>query len=132
MNFSHLITQSSPIPTHAIAAMLAIILGAWQLLSKKGNATHRYIGYTWVLLMLYVSISSFWIHSLKLVGLFSPIHLLSIYTIWILYKSVQAARQKNIAKHKRMMKLLFVYALVITGLFTLLPNRTMYEVFFIN
>ena len=81
--------------------------------------------------MLYVSISSFWIHSIKVVGLFSPIHLLSIFTIWTLYKSVQAVRRKNIAKHKRMMKLLYVLGLVITGLFTLLPNRTMYEVFFI-
>ena len=131
MNFSHLLIQSSPIPTHAIAAMLAVILGAWQLFSKKGNATHRYVGYIWVLLMLYVSISSFWIHTIKVFGLFSPIHLLSIFTIWTLYKSVQAARQKNITKHKKMMKLLYVLGLLITGLFTFLPNRTMHEVFFI-
>jgi len=111
--------------------MLGIVLGAWQLLSQKGNATHRFIGYIWVLLMLYVSISSFWIHTIKTVGLFSPLHLLSIVTICTLYAAIKAARQNNITKHKRMMKLLCALGLVLTGLLTLLPNRTMYDVFFL-
>lgn len=131
MDFSHLFAQSSPIPTHAIAAMLALILGTWQLLTKKKNTTHRYIGYTWILLMLYVSISGFWIHSIQVIGLFSPIHLLSILTIWALYQSVKAAKQKNIVKHKKMMKLLYFFGLLVAGLFTLLPNRAMHEVLLI-
>jgi uncharacterized membrane protein len=80
--------------------------------------------------MMYVSISSFWIHTLKVVGNFSPIHLLSIFTIWTLYEAIRAVKNHDLLKHKRMMKLLYVLGLVITGLFTLLPNRTMYEVLF--
>jgi uncharacterized membrane protein len=130
MNFPLLFAQNNPIPSHAIVALIAIIAGAWQLYSKKGGSAHRYLGYLWVSLMMYVSISSFWIHTLKVFGNFSPIHLLSIFTIWTLYEAIRAARNHNLLKHKRMMKLLYVLGLVITGLFTLLPNRTMYEVLF--
>jgi len=130
MNFSYLFAQVAPIPSHAIAAILAIILGGWQLLSTKGNTCHRVVGYMWVLLMLYVSISSFWIHSIRVIGLFSPIHLLSAFTIWTLYGAITAAKQKNILKHKRMMSLLYFLGLIFTGVFTLLPNRAMHDVLF--
>ena len=125
MNFFHLFAQSSPIPTHAIAAMLAIILGAWQLLSKKGNVTHRYIGYTWVLLMLYVSISSFWIQTIKIIGPFSPIHFLSVFTIWTIFEAIRSVRNGDVKRHKHMMKSLYALVLILTGLFTRLPGRIM-------
>lgn len=128
MDIAHLFSQAKPIPSHAIAAILAIAIGGWQLFSKKGNRVHRYVGYLWVSLMLYVSISSFWIHSLQVLGLFSPIHLLSIFTIWTLFESIRAARSNNLVRHQRMMKLLYILGLIITGLFTLLPNRIMFQV----
>ena len=77
-----LLSQSQPIPLHAIAAMVAIILGGIQLSMKKGGKTHKLLGRIWVGLMLIVSFSSFFIHEIKLWGLFSPIHLLSIWTIF--------------------------------------------------
>ena len=128
MDIAHLFSKAKPIPSHAIAAILAITIGGWQLFSKKGNRVHRYVGYLWVSLMLYVSISSFWIHSLQVLGIFSPIHLLSIFTIWALFESIRAARSNNLVRHKRMMKLLYILGLIITGLFTLLPNRIMFQV----
>lgn len=130
MNLPHLLAQTNPIPAHAIVAMLAIILGAWQLIVKKGGKLHQLVGYVWVLLMLYVCMSSFWIHTLKIFGPFSPIHLLSVFTVWTLYEAIRAARNNNILKHKRMMLLLYFLGLVITGLFTLLPNRAMFKVLF--
>ncbi len=75
-----LFQESAPIPTHALAAMLAVILGGLQLASTKGTTQHRMLGWIWVLLMAYVSISSFFISELKLWGAFSPIHLLSAWT----------------------------------------------------
>jgi uncharacterized membrane protein len=126
MNLAHLAIQPSPIPMHAYAALLAIVIGGWQLYSKKGSTAHKSVGYIWVALMVYVSVSSFWIHTIKLAGPFSPIHLISIFTLWVLYAAIRAARQGNIRRHKSMMKWLYILSLVVTGLFTLLPGRVMH------
>ena len=122
--------QAHPVPLHAYAAMLAIVLGAVQLAMPKGTVSHKWLGYTWVLLILIVSISSFFINEIRTIGPFSWIHLLSVFTIWSVYDSVKAATQGNIKKHKQGMVRLYVLALIITGLFTLLPGRTMHAVVF--
>ena len=63
---SLLLAESHPIPLHAIAAMIAIILGGVQLYMKKGGVIHKLLGRIWVGLMLIVSVSSFFIHEIKL------------------------------------------------------------------
>ena len=130
MDLNILNTAEQPIPFHAYAAFLAVILGGIQLLRPKGTGTHKYLGYAWVVLMLWVSVSSFWIHTIKVIGPFSPIHLLSIFTIWSVFEAIRSARRGNISRHKRMMKLLYLLALIVTGLFTMLPGRTMNAVIF--
>ena len=96
MDLSILNTAENPIPTHAYAAFLAVILGGIQLSRPKGTSSHKYLGYTWVLLMLWVSISSFWIQTIKIIGPFSPIHFLSIFTIWSVFEAIRSARNGNI------------------------------------
>ena len=76
-----LLGQIMPIPSHALAAIAAVVLGGAQLASAKGTARHRTSGWGWVGLMTYVAASSFFISELKLWGAFSPIHLLSIWTL---------------------------------------------------
>ncbi len=125
-----LISQSQPIPLHAIAAMVAIILGGIQLSMKKGGKTHKLLGRIWVGLMLIVSFSSFFIHEIKLWGLFSPIHLLSIWTIFSVGLAIYFVRVGNIKRHKQVMVSLYVFALIVTGFFTLLPGRVMNQVIF--
>jgi len=53
--------------------------GSWRApaLGPKGTRNHRTLGYIWVGLMVIVAFSGLYIHVLKLVGPFSPIHLLS-------------------------------------------------------
>src|SRR5688500_18299553 len=59
-------TWSLLLATHAFAASVALPLGAWQLFRPtKGDHQHRLIGRTWVGLMLYVSVTSFWIKELN-------------------------------------------------------------------
>lgn len=123
-----LLNQTPPIPLHAIAAMVAIILGGIQLYMKKGGMVHKILGRLWVGLMLIVSISSFFIHEIKLWGLYSPIHLLSIWTIFSLGLAVYFVRIGNIKRHKQVMIALYVFALILTGFFTLLPGRVMHQV----
>lgn len=124
-----LLNESQPIPLHAIAAMIAIILGGIQLYMKKG-ATHKLLGRVWVGLILIVSFSSFFIHEIKLWGAYSPIHLVSLWTIFSVGLAIYFVRVGKIKRHKQAMLALYVFALIITGLFTLLPGRTMNQVVF--
>ncbi len=110
--------------------MAAFVLGAVQLAAPKGTLPHRTLGWTWVALMAIVAISSFWIHQLRLLGPFSPIHLLSIFTLGVLPFAVWKARRHEVGAHRRSMIMLFSGALVVAGLFTLLPGRIMHQVVF--
>jgi uncharacterized membrane protein len=80
--------------------------------------------------MMIIAASSFFIHSIRMIGPFSPIHLLSILTLVAVPRSILAARRGDIAAHRRGMMLVFWLALVGAGLFTLLPNRIMGQVVF--
>ena len=130
MNIEALLIAENPIPSHALAAITALVLGIIQLTRRKGTTLHKYVGYVWVLLMLYVSFSSFFIHDLRLIGPFSPIHFLSVFTIGSVIYAIIMIRRGEITKHKRTMTLLFYLGLVLTGAFTLLPNRIMFTVLF--
>lgn len=110
--------------------MGAFILGLVQFAAPKGTLPHRTIGWIWVALMLLVAVSSFWIHTIRLVGPFSPIHLLSILTLVVLPLAVWRAHTHRVADHRRMMIFLFAGALVIAGVLTLLPGRVMHHVIF--
>lgn len=93
-------TWSVLLATHAFAAAVALPLGAWQLFfSTKGSDRHRFAGRTWVALMLYVSVTSFWIKELE-PGRFSYIHILSVVTIVTVALGVWAARRGNIDSHR--------------------------------
>jgi uncharacterized membrane protein len=118
------------IPIHAFAAMAAFVLGIVQFAAPKGTLPHRTLGWIWVILMATVAVSSFWIHQIRLIGPWSPIHLLSIFTLITLPLAVWRARRHDVADHRRIMILLFSGALVIAGLFTLLPGRIMHAVVF--
>ncbi len=127
---SPLFEAARPIPSHAIAALLALGLGAVQLWGRKGTRAHRVMGYVWVGLMGYVAISAVFIHEIRLIGAFSPIHVLIPVTLAGLIHAVRSARSGNIAAHRRAMKQLYFLALVVTGAFTLLPGRVLHDVIF--
>ncbi|WP_456618881.1 MULTISPECIES: DUF2306 domain-containing protein [unclassified Bradyrhizobium] len=130
MSFAPLLEAAPAIPLHAFAAMAAFVLGLVQFAAPKGTLPHRTIGWIWVVLMAAVAASSFWIHQIRLVGPFSPIHLLSIFTLVMLPLAVWRAHTHRVADHRRIMIMTFVGALVIAGLFTLLPGRIMNRVIF--
>jgi uncharacterized membrane protein len=130
MSFAPLLEAEPAILLHAIAAMAAFALGLIQFTAPKGTLPHRTIGWIWVALMAAVAVSSFWIHTIRLVGPWSLIHLLSLYTLAMLPLAVWAARRHRVAAHRRAMIMLFSGALVIAGLFTLLPGRIMHRVVF--
>jgi uncharacterized membrane protein len=130
VSLAPLLNAVPQIPIHAFAAMAAFVLGIVQFAAPKGTLPHRTLGWIWVTLMATVAVSSFWIHQIRLVGPWSPIHLLSIFVLVTLPLAVWRARRHDVADHRRIMILLFSGALVIAGLFTLLPGRIMHAVVF--
>jgi uncharacterized membrane protein len=128
MTLAPLLAASPAIQIHAFAAMAAFVIGAVQLAGPKGGALHRTLGYIWVAAMVAVAVSSFWIHEINQWNGFSLIHLLSVQVLVTLPIAVHAARRGNIGRHRFNMIGMFVGALVIAGLLTLLPGRLMHAV----
>src|SRR6266850_2090131 len=128
MTLAPLLSASPAIQFHAFAAMTAFGLGVVQLAAPKGTLPHRTIGWIWVALMTTIAISSFWIHGYRLIGPFSPIHLLSIFTLVTLPFAVLAAHRHKVDRHRKAMISIFLGALVIAGAFTFVPGRIMHAV----
>ena len=130
MNLAPLTNAPFAIQLHAYAALAAFVLGTVQLARVKGTTQHRALGYTWVGLMLIVAISSFWIHDMRVWGPWSPIHLLAILVLVMLPTAIYFARVHRVRGHKLTMLGLFAGALIIAGIFTLVPGRIMHRVVF--
>jgi len=130
MSLAPLLNAAPAIQLHAAAAIGAFVLGIVQLAAPKGTIPHRAIGWTWVALMLVVSISAFFIHEIRLWGPWSPIHLLAIFTLITLPLAVLHARRHAVKRHRNAMISLFVGALLVAGAFTFLPGRIMHAVAF--
>ncbi len=128
MSLAPLLAALAVVQVHAFAAMAAFALGAVQFAAPKGTLPHRTVGWIWVSLMALIAGSSFWIHELRLVGPFSPIHLLSIFTLVMLPLAVLHARRHRVDSHRKAMVGIFLGALVVAGLFTLVPGRIMWSV----
>jgi uncharacterized membrane protein len=130
MSLAPLLDAAPEIPVHAFAAMAAFALGIVQFAAPKGTLPHRTVGWIWVGLMAIVAVSSFWIHEIRLLGPWSPIHLLSIMVLGLLPVAVVAARRHNVSRHRKTMIGIFTGGLLIAGLFTFLPGRIMHAVVF--
>jgi uncharacterized membrane protein len=135
MSLAPLLQASPAIQIHAFAAMTAFVLGAVQLATPKGTLPHRTIGWIWVVLMLTISVSAFFIHTIRLWGpllgvFWSPIHLLAIFTLATLPIAVWRAHRHDVSGHRNAMISLYCGALVIAGLFTFWPGRIMHAVLF--
>jgi uncharacterized membrane protein len=130
MNLAPLLSASPVIQIHVAAAVLALVVGGLVLFRRKGDRRHRALGKLWVGLMALVAISSFFIWTIRMFGLFSPIHLLSLLTLVALWQGVGYARRHDIARHRLTMQLTYIGALVVTGLFTFAPGRLMNRVVF--
>lgn len=128
MTLAPLLDAGPLIASHAVAAFAAIGIGAAQLVAPKGLRRHRALGYAWVALLGFVALGSFGIHTLRIWGVFSPIHVLSVITLVSLALAVAFARTGRIEAHRQTMLWVYALALVLTGLFTLWPGRIMHAV----
>jgi uncharacterized membrane protein len=129
MTLAPLINAPLAIQIHAAAALSLIPLTALQFWRPKRGPSHRTIGWVWVMLMTVTAVSSFWIHSLRLIGPFSPIHILSVITLVNLVLGIRARRAGRIMAHRGHM-IGIAAGWAGAGLFTLLPGRIMFQTVF--
>src|SRR5437660_9922603 len=102
MTLRPLLDAAPAVQLHAFAAMAAFSLGIVQLSARKGTLPHRTVGWVWVALTALVGVTSFWMHDLRVWDSWSPIHLLSIFTLVMLPVAVlHARRQQRYAPSQR-------------------------------
>lgn len=118
------------IQVHVVAAVLALCLAPVQFLRRPGGRRHKAIGYVWVCAMAGTALSSFAIHDIRLLGPFSPIHLLSAWVLYSLWDAIRAARRGDIARHRTTLRQNAFWGLGVAGAFTLLPGRLMSNTLF--
>jgi uncharacterized membrane protein len=82
------------------------------------------------MLMLTVALDSLFIHTIRMWGPQSPIHLLSLLVLDTLPRAIWQARRHDFGHHRRTMGMLFTGALVIAGGFILSHGRIMHAVAF--
>lgn len=125
MTLAPLLTASLSIQIHVVATMLLISLTIAIFTTPRGRGAHKTLGYAWVILMMLAALSSFWINEIRILGPFSPIHLISLYVATTICVALYAARTKKIALHRKAMKGMVYGGLIGAGAFTLLPGRIM-------
>lgn len=130
MQFSLLFGLPPVVQAHLTFALTSLLLGAVMLLRRKGDVRHKIIGRLWVALMAATALTSFFIHSMPMIGPFGPIHILSVIVLSGLVSAVRAVRRGDVAVHRKIMVRLYVVGLIIPGLFTLVPGRDLGEIVF--
>lgn len=124
-----LLTSSFAIQVHVAAAVTTFGIGLMLLLAPKGFRFHKTAGWAWVVAMGVTAISSFFITGIMGKS-YSPIHALSAWTMISVPFGIAAIRRKDIKKHRQTMTGMFLGGMAIAGLFSFLPGRTMWEIFF--
>ncbi|MCW0981403.1 DUF2306 domain-containing protein [Agrobacterium sp. BT-220-3] len=132
MSLQPLLDAPFAVQLHVATVTPAAIIGAVVLFFPKGTPLHRLLGKIWVVLMVVTSFSTFFIHELNVFYGFSPIHLMSLFTIYGCLQSVYFARRGDIKRHMRIMQGVYLGGIVIAGGFTFLPGRIMNGVVFGN
>ncbi len=127
---SALITGTLALQIHVTSAVATFAIGLFLLSGlPKGTRVHKRLGWSWVVFMALTAISSFF-----LVGLngnhMSWIHGLSAWTVIILPFAVAAARRHDVKAHAKHMRGMFLGGMLIAGLFSFLPGRIMWSMFF--
>ncbi len=113
---------SLPAAIHLAAVVPAVVIGATQLLMPKGTRVHKVLGWIWVVAMLVVAISSFWILEIRQGAGWSVIHLLSAWTLISLACAIWYIRRGNVRAHQGFM-VGTLLGLAGAGLGALAPGR---------
>lgn len=118
------------IQVHTFAACAALLIGPVAIWRSRRDWLHRACGRIWVALMLLVAVSALFINEIRLIGPFSPIHLFSLLVFRSLFVAIRHVRAGRLREHGAEMRSLYLQALGLAGVFTLLPGRVMNRLIF--
>ena len=133
MNLAPLLNASLAIQLHVATVLPAFLLGTYLIFaSRKGSPTHRKLGWLYLGLMVFTSITALFIHEINPNGWagFSLIHLFVPLTLFGIYNAVMGVRTSNLKRHRGAMLGVYVGGILIAGAFTFLPGRIMHAVVF--
>ena len=129
LDATRLVEAPALLKLHLGGALCAFGIGTALMSGVKGRGLHKRLGYAWVVAMAVTAVSSFFLTGLN-GNQFSWIHGLSAWMVIGLPMGLAAARRKNIASHRKQMTGMFTGGLLVAGLFTFLPGRLMWSIFF--
>ncbi|SOE20213.1 Uncharacterized membrane protein [Spirosomataceae bacterium TFI 002] len=119
--------------SHLFTVVPCIFLGAYLFIAKKGGKYHRFIGGTYMTLMMITAIIALFLPALvgpQFLGHFGWIHLFCLLTLYSVPTALIAIRKGQVRRHKFKMIGLYFGAIMIAGGFTLVPGRYLHGVFF--
>ena len=102
---------------HLATIMLSLGLTPVLLLRPRGNRLHRQFGYLWVAAMALTAALSFGIRTINPGG-FSPIHILSAFTLVQVPLIAWYAHRHHVTAHRITVQAMVASALLIAGFFT--------------
>ena len=129
MNFDPITSASLAVQIHLATALVALALGTVMWLRPKGTKSHKIIGKIFIIFMLVTAVSAIFIRLINN-GQFSFIHLFVPLTFLGVFNALWSIRKRNIKKHINAVKGMFFGALLIPGLLSFIPGRTLWAVFF--
>ena len=129
INLTPILEAPSIVQMHVLGAVTAFMVGFVLLLSPKGFKLHKTLGWTWVVAMGITAASSFFMTGLN-GAYYSPIHMLSALTAVGLPFGLMAIRKRNVAAHSKQMTGMYLGGMGVAGLFSFLPGRLMFSLFF--
>lgn len=129
MNIQPLVDAPLAVQIHVATVVPAAFLGAFIFLARKGTPRHRLLGRIWLSLMVVTALSTFFIHTIRAWGEFSPIHILSVVVIVSSALAIHHARKGNIRAHKSTLISIYIAGIFGAGAFTFWPGRLMNRVF---
>ncbi|HEY0976180.1 MAG TPA: DUF2306 domain-containing protein [Flavobacteriales bacterium] len=97
--------------THLTSALLAMVLGVWVLLRRKGDRFHIRLGYAYVSCMLVLNGTAFGLH--RLMGFFGPFHVAALVSLATLLAGMRAVLRKPRRKDWLVQHLTYMYWSVI-------------------
>ncbi|MEQ9231705.1 MAG: DUF2306 domain-containing protein [Cyclobacteriaceae bacterium] len=118
---------------HLSTIIPCVIIGTVLLLIKKGTPIHKKAGRVYMILMLFTAVITLFMPAkvgATFLGHFGWIHLLSFLTIWTVPTAYTAIKKGNVKSHKRKMIILYFGAIIIAGVFTLMPGRYLNDLLF--
>ena len=118
------ILKEAAILIHLATVIPALPLGLYLLLARKGTATHKALGKLWLALMVTTALAALFIRTLNH-GQFSFIHIFVPLTLIGAWRVIHTARTGKISAHRRQILSLYLGALIIPGIFAMLPTRLM-------